>query len=263
MIAEEGACASTITLEVVATPKGAFEVVWADDGEGFEVKGRRYARNLQPTGAAQTLLPLHGGLFFTGFLGTWTGRYELAMNGGDFGEDPDDPAVGYRMPLNVEGDPVTPALRIKPLRFVYLAPTAFGHSLLFRFEPPFFGPTSCQSLGLLAQRLGANGAPISAESRVNRRASAWGGFSLAVDHLPDDTFLVVYSTCQNFDGLVARRLNPAGAPVGKAIDLPLPGRVGNLAAAARGADFAVAAMVSNPSAGTFGYTRAVVDGQAF
>jgi hypothetical protein len=188
----------------------------------------------------------------------------------DFGNDPDDPAAAYREQLDLNGVPVAPPTRLEPSRFVALAPAAHGDSLQFRFEPPFFGPPACQSVGLLARRIDLDGDPLSAESRVNRRASAWTGSHLDVDRLPDDTFVVAYGTCEKFEGLVARRLTSAGAPVGRPINLPLPGRVGffsggSLALAAHdGDDLAVAAMVHNPSAGTTGgYTSAAVNGQVF
>ena len=262
-IADESICSFIPDLEVIATPKGAFEVVWVDFGDET-VKGRRFARNLQPAGAPQTLLPLHGGLNSFDFVGTWAGRYELVMNVLDFGDDPDDPTAAYRVQLDLEGDPLAPPARIKPSRFLELAPAAAGDSLQFRFEPPIFGPPTCQSWGLLARRIDLDGDPLSVESRVNRRASAPALGPLEVERLPDDTFVAAYSTCQKFVGLVARRLNSAGAPVGKPIDLPLPDRAVNFKLAARGADLAVAAMVfhSNPAL-TGIYTRAVVNGQVF
>lgn len=267
-IVDESPCSFIPDLEVIATPKGAFEVVWVDDFAG-EVKGRRFARNLQPGGPPVALLPLHGGLNTFDLVGAFANPYALVMNVLDFGNDPGDPRAAYRVQLGLEGDPLAPPTRLKPSRFLELAPAAHGDSLQFRFEPPIFGPATCQSQGLLARRIDETGAPLSAESRVNRRASAWSSSHLVVDRLRNDTFVAVYSTCQKFIGLVARRLNAAGAPVGKPIDLPLPGRVGNFAGgdlvlAARGANFAVAAMVSNPDPGlTGGYTRAVVNGQVF
>jgi hypothetical protein len=262
-IADEGPCSFITNLEVIATPKGAFEVVWVDDFD-FVVKGRRFARNLQPAPPV-TILPLFGGLLFSEFTGTWAGRYELVMNALDYGHSPGDPETGYRVQLDLEGDPLAPPARVKPPRFVMLAPAAGGDSLQFRSEPPFFGPPACQSLGLLASRVDRGGAPLSAESRVNRRASAWTGGYLKVDRLPDDTFIAAYGTCQKFFGLVARRLNSAGAPVGKPIDLPLPGGLGGVNFAARGAaDFAVAATASasSPDPGSL-YMWAVVNGQVF
>jgi hypothetical protein len=265
-IADESPCSTDQTLEVIATPKGAFEVVWVDDFD-FVVKGRRFARNLQPSGPPRTLLPLHGGLFFSELAGIWAGRYELAMNALDFGNNPGDPVTAYRVQLDLEGDPLAPPARVKPPRFLGLAPAAGGDSLQFRFEPPIFGgPGPCQSWGLLARRVDRSGAPLSAESRVNSRASAPALGPLSeVDRLPDDTFVVAYGTCHKFTGVVVRRLNAAGAPVGKPIDLPLPDQPTALALAARGgADLAVAARPSRPSAGAVGvYTWAVVNGQVF
>jgi hypothetical protein len=261
-IADEGHCSSITNLEVIATPKGAFEVIWGDDFD-FVVKGRRFARNLQPAPPV-TILPLFGGLLFSEFTGTWAGRYELVMNALDYGHSPGDPVTGYRVQIDLEGDPLAPPARVKPPRFVMLAPAAGGDSLQFRSEPPFFGPPACQSLGLLASRVDRGGAPLSAESRVNRRASAWTGGYLKVDRLPDDTFIAAYGTCQKFFGLVARRLNSAGAPVGKPIDLPLPRNLLGLNLAARsGTELAVVAMVSELSVGPAGLSWTVVNGQVF
>lgn len=261
-IADPTLCLSLTDLEVIATPKGAFEVIWVDEADS-QVKGRRFARNLQPSGPPVPLLPLHGGLNAFDFVGTWAGRYELAINVLDFGDEPSDPTAAYRVQLDLEGDPPAPPARVKPPRFIELAPAAGGDSLQFRFEPPFFGPATCQSRGLLAQRIDRDGDPLSAESRVNRRASAWSG-GLDVDRLPDDTFVVAYGTCHKLTGAVVRRLNAAGAPVGKPINLPFPDRSGKPHIAARGADFAVAVIIFNSSAGLTGiYTRAVVSGQVF
>ena len=266
---ESSFCSSITNLEVIATPKGAFEVIWGDDGEDFAVKGRRFGRNLEPMGPPQVLLPLHAGLFFSDFKGTFAGRYELAMNALDFGNHPSNPSTGYRVSLNLAGDPLAPPARFKPPKPAGLTPAAGGASLQFRSEPPFFGPPTCQSQGVLARRIDAGGAPLSSESRVTRRASASDG-RLVAARLPNDAFVAVYSTCEKFTGLVARNLSPAGAPVGNPINLPLPGRVGNFGggnlvlAARSGNDFVVAAMVSNPSAGIgSGYTRAVMNGEVF
>jgi hypothetical protein len=254
VIAEAPFCPSDTEMEVIATPKGAFEVVWADETTS-EVRGLRFGRNLQPTGAPQVLLPLLDvGFFSPRFAGTWAGRYELAMTVLDFGNNPGNPLTGYRLSLDLEGDPLAPPARVKPARFVDLVPAAGGDSLQFRFEPPFFGTPNCQSEGLLARRIDPHGAPLSAESRVNRRASAWTGRHLAIDRAPNDTFVAVYSTCEKFVGLVARRLNAAGAPIGKPINFPLPDRIANigdrsLVAAAHGTDFAVAAVVNDPNGG--------------
>lgn len=266
VIADRPFCSFVTSLEVIPTPKGAFEVVWVDETD-FAVNGLRFARNLQTSGPPRALLPLHGGLNSIDFVGSWAGRYELVMNVLDFGNDPADPGAAYRLPLNVEGHPVKPPLRVEAEtdRFVQLAPAAAGDSLFFRTEPPFFGPATCRSLGLLAHRINGNGVPISDVSRVTRRASPWGGFQLAVDRLPNDTFVAVYSTCRDFNGLVARRLDAAGAPVGQPINLPLPGTISGPVLAARGGtDFAVAAMIfsSTPEV-TGAYTRAVVNGQVF
>lgn len=269
-IADESPCSFITDLEVTATPKGAFEVAWVDDFE-FQVSGRRFDRALNPGGPPVSLLPLHGGLVFFDIYGTWAAnRYELAMNVVDFGTDPNDPTAAYRVSLDLNGAPVAPPARMKPQRFVELAPAAGGDSLQFRYEPPAFGPPRCRGLGLLARRVDESGAPLSPDSRVTRRAPSWSLSHLAVDRLPNDTFVAAYSTCQNYLGLVARRLNPNGAPVGKAVNLPMPGRVGNFGggdlalAAHSGNDFAVAAMIStsNP-ANNGGYTRGVVNGKVF
>ena len=269
-IADESPCSSLTELEVTATPKGAFEVVWVDGWEEI-VKGRRYDRGLNPTPAVG-LLPMHGGLTPFDFLGTFAaGRYEVAMNVADFGTDPSDPLAAYRASLDLDGEPVAPLLRVETQRFLELAPAAGGDSLQFRSEPPLFGPIACQNQGILVRRIDETGAPISAESRLTRRASAWtaGGY-LVADRLPNDTFFAAYSTCERFFGVVARRMNASGVPVGKPFNLPLPGRVGNygggnLSLAARSnTDLAVAAMVSaTNSADSGGYTAAVVNGKVF
>lgn len=263
-------CSFETALEVTATPKGAFEAVWSDDSQAEVVRALHFGRNLQPDGEPVTLLPIHGGLRFSGFTGTWAGRYELAINALDFGNRPADPATGYRVSLNLAGDPLAPPARVKPPRFIGLFPAAGGNSLQFRSEPPFFGPPACQSLGLLARRIDTGGAPLSPESRITRRASAWGGGYLAVDRLPNDTFIAAYSTCEKFSGVVARRLNASGVPVGNPVNLPFPGRVGNsggnFGLAARSSnDFALAVMVlDNSIPGINGlYTRGVVNGQVF
>jgi hypothetical protein len=269
VIFESPFCSFNTDLEVTATPKGAFEVVWADEGDDFAVKGQRFTRNLLPTGSPRILLPIHGGLFFSSFMGTWTGRYEVAINAVDDGTNPDDPLTGFRVSLDLEGHPLAPAARFKPSRFFWLAPAAGGDSLQFRFEPPFFGPPDCPSWGLLAHRVDAGGAALGPESRITHRASAFNSWFLT-DRLPDDTFVAIYSTCEKFEGLVARRLNAAGAPVGNPINLPLPARLGNFSsgglvlAARDGGSFVAGAMVLNPRTWLSGsYTRGVVNGQAF
>jgi hypothetical protein len=269
VISEAPFCSSNVDLvEVTATPKGAFEVVWADEGDDFEVKGQRFTRDLVATGSPRTLVPTHGGLFFSNFLGTWAGRYEVAMNAEDFGNDPGDPAAGYRVSLNLEGAPLAPAARFKPPHFLRLAPAAHGDSLQFRTEPPTFGPLSCRSEGLLARRIDAGGAALGPESRITRRASAFNS-QLLTDRLPDDTFVAVYVTCEKFKGLVARRLNAAGAPVGNPLNLPQPAGSGNFAsrlvlAARGGGDFVVGGSIFNTEGGLGGtYTRGVVNGQVF
>jgi len=266
-------CSSETELEVIATPKGAFDVIWADFAQDEVVKALRFGRNLEPAGAPVTLLPIHGGLRFIDFAGTWAGRYEVVLNAADFGNNPDNPLTGYRASLNLAGDPLAPPARVKPQRFFRLAPAAGGDSLQFRFEPPIFGPPTCQSQGLLARRIDEGGAALSPESRITRRASAFSASypHFAVDRLPDDSFVAVYTTCEKFTGLVARRLNAAGAPVGNPVNLPLPGRLGNfgggnlLVAARGGKDFvAVGRVIEDTADPPFSvYTRAVVNGQVF
>jgi hypothetical protein len=271
VIPDSSFCSFNTELEVTATPAGAFEVIWADDGDEL-VKGLRFTRGLLPTGSPQTLLPIHGGLFFSDFIGTWAGRYEVALNALDFGDNPGDPLAGYRVSLGLEGNPLAPAARFKPPHFFKLAPAAGGDSLQFRLEPPIFGPPNCQSEGLLARRIDATGATLSAESRITRRASAFsrGNSQFQAARLPDDTFVVAYATCDKLTGMVARRLSSTGAPVGKPINLPLPDRVGNFGkgglvlAARSGSDFVAGATVVSPSTGVGGsYTRGVVNGQVF
>lgn len=266
-IANPDNCSFTKEVEVTATPAGAFEVVWVDDGDDFAVKGQRFARNLRPTGPPLSLLPLHGGLNVADVLGTWTNRYEFAFNALDTGDFPDDPLQAYRLSLGVEGEPLASAVRRRAADFAKLAPASNGDSLLFRAEPPLFGPPSCRSEGLVVRRIDRNGQPLSADSRITRKGAGWTLNHLVVDRLVNDTFVAVYDTCDGFLGLVARRLNAAGAPVSNPINLPLPGRVGNFAggdlvlAARTAGNFAVAAMVldtANPSV-TGGYVQAVVN----
>jgi hypothetical protein len=259
-------CSSITDLEVIATPKGAVDVVWVDDREAL-VKSQRFGRDLQAGGPVENLLLVHGGLNVIHPLGTWAGRFELALNVLDFGEDPSDPAAAYRISLDLDGKPIGEPGRFETKSFVKIAPAAGGDSLQFRLEPPYFGPASCKSAGLLASRIDPDGAPLSPESRVTRRASAWSG-ALVLDRQPNDTFVAAYATCDQFFGVVARRLNATGVPVGKPVNLPFPGRVGDfygsggLTLAASGNDLAVAAMVYNQSAGnTAGYTRAALNGK--
>jgi hypothetical protein len=176
------------------------------------------------------------------------------------------------MSLNLEGVPLAPAARFKPPHFFRLAPAAGGDSLQFRTEPPIFGPPACRSEGLLARRIDAGGAALGPESRITRRASAFslGNSQFLTDRLPDDTFVAVYLTCEKFKGLVARRLNATGAPVGNPLNLPVPAGLGNFAggslvlAARGGGDFVVGGRVFNTEGGFSGtYTRGVVNGQVF
>jgi hypothetical protein len=263
VIADESPCSFVTDLEVIATPKGAFEAVWVDD-YNFEVKGRRFGRDLVASGPPVALLPLHGGLNFFDIVGAWAGRYEVAMNVLDFGEDPSDPEAAYRVSLDLEGDPLASPARFETTRFLEIAPAAGGDSLQFRWEPPLFGTFLCQSRGILASRIGPSGAPLSSESRVTRRASAWWvGGPLEVDRLPNDTFVAAYSTCEKLRGVVARRLNPVGVPVGKPINLPFPAPASDLRIAARGSDLAVVAMIfssQNPDING-AYTRTVTNGK--
>jgi hypothetical protein len=263
VIAAEPFCSFDPDVEVIATPKGAFEVVWVDETH-FDVRGQRFARNLQPTGPPRRILPLHGGLNIADLVGTWAFPYELAMNVIDTGTSPGDPIAAYRSQIGIEGVPLGPAARVKPPRFVYLTPAAGGDSLQFRFEPPLFGPNTCRSAGLLAGRVARNGAPKSPESRLNRRASPpSGGFE--VHRLPDDTFVIVYNTCQQFKGLVGRRLSSVGAPVGKPINLPLPDGFSLETLAAQGADDFVMGLTRFGSDLTVAgaYSLGVVNGQVF
>lgn len=269
-IVDESPCSFVTELTVIANPLGPFEVVWVDDWE-FDVRSRLFTSAFTPAGPPVTVLPLHGGLNPYEILGTWhEGNYEVALNVADTGTNPSSPLAAYRTWLDFNGNVATPPVRIKPQRFFKIAPASHGASLQLRSEPPFFGPPSCRSLGLLARAIDHTGAPLSGESRITRRASAWSGSHLVAERLPNDTFVAVYSTCQSFTGLVARRVNQNGLALGKPINFPLPGRVGNfaggdLALAARGRSFAVAAMVHNPtnSNATGGYTMAVVNNQVF
>jgi hypothetical protein len=262
-IADDVPCSFITELEVIATPKGAVDVVWADDWDEI-VKSQRFARDLQTGGPVEEVLPIHGGLLVINPVGTWAGRYELALNVADFGEDPSDPAAAYRVSLNLDGEPLGEPARFETKNFVSIAPAAGGDSLQLRSEPPFFGPATCQSQGILASRIGPAGAPLSGESRVTRRASAWWlPGSLDVDRLPNDTFVAAWSTCEKFIGVVARRLNPVGVPLGKPINLPLPRPASDLMLAARGNALAIAAVIfssQNPDING-AYTRAVTNGK--
>jgi hypothetical protein len=238
-------------LEVVATPKGAFIVLWGDD-QMFELRSRRFSRQLLPTAPPQTLLPVRGEQFFD-FAGEWAGlRYELVINLQNYNETPSHRFEACRVQLDLEGESLGPASRVKTPRFVKLAPANGGDSLQFRVEPPaFYRHPTCLSFGLLARRIDISGNPLSIENRVNRKASAWDGgtVQLQTSRLADDSFVTAYTTCDKFTGVVARRMSSAGAPVGKPINLPLPGRVASLRLAASGSGFAIAATVfsTNPA----------------
>jgi hypothetical protein len=266
-LVKDGPCSFTPDVEVIATPKGAVDIIWVDD-YNFDVKGQRFGRDLVATGAPVSLLILHGGLNVIQSVGTWAGRYELALNVLDFGEDPDDPEAAYRMSLDLDGNPIGEPGRFETKNFLEIAPAAGGDSLQFRVEPPYYGPNTCRSRGLLASRIDPDGEPISAESRVTRKASGWLGY-LEVDRQPNDTFVAAYATCDKFTGVVARRLNASGAPVGKPINLPFPNRIANIGGgrnlllAVDGNDLAVASPITvDPTTGLVTvYTRAVSNGK--
>jgi hypothetical protein len=262
-IAADVPCSFITEVEAIATPKGAVDVVWADDWDEI-VKSQRFGRDLKAGGPVEDLLPIHGGLLVIRPVGTWAGRYELALNVADFGEDPDDPAAAYRIALDLNGEPIGEPARFETKNFISIAPAAGGDSLQLRSEPPFFGPGACQSQGILASRIGPAGAPLSGESRVTRRASAWWlPGPLEVDRLPNDTFVAAWSTCEKFVGVVARRLNPLGVPLGKPVNLPLPRPASDLVLAARGNALAVAAVIfssQNPDING-AYTRTVANGK--
>jgi hypothetical protein len=267
-VADESPCSFARDVEVIVSPEGEFEVVWVDDWENA-VRGRLFTPSLDPAGPPVALMPLHPGQVSHDLVGTWAGgSYELAMNVLD-NETPTVPWESFRVQLDHDGDPVTPPVRVKTQRFRELAPVAGGDSLQFRWEPPIYGSSLCANRGLLARRIDENGAPISTESRVTRRASPWSGTDLVVEHLPNDTSVAVYRTCQQFNGLVARRLNANGVPLGKPINLPLPGieigfAGGNLVLAARGRDFVVAAMSYDLQLNSGGaFTRGVVNDKVF
>src|SRR5262245_51459309 len=71
IVDEEALCSCLTDVEVVATPEGAFEVVWADEGGTYEVRSRLFAPGLEPAGPPVALLPLHGGQSWFDFAGTW------------------------------------------------------------------------------------------------------------------------------------------------------------------------------------------------
>ena len=254
-------CSFIVDLEVIATPKGAVDVVWVDGWNEF-VKSRRFGRDLQTGGPVEDLLFMHGGLNFIRPVGTWAGRYELALNVLDFGEDPSDPEAAYRMSLNLDGELLGEPGRFETPRFLQIAPAAGGDSLQFRFEPPYYGPLTCRSRGLLVSRIDPDGASLSKESRVTGRASGWAGGYVEVERQANDTFVTSYPTCEKFTGVVARRLNASGVPLGKPINLPFPARVAGQALALRGNNLAVAALVQGPIPDVNGaYTRAVTNGK--
>jgi hypothetical protein len=267
-IVEESPCSFVTDLTVIANPLGELEVVWVDDWEG-EARSRLFTPTLDPAGPPVSLLTLPAGLQSSDFVGSWAGDYELAMNVVDFGTSPSAPLAAYRVQIDEDGDPVAPPVRVKTQRFLELAPAAGGDSLQFRSEPPFFGAPNCRGLGLLARRIDESGAPLSAESRITRRAPSWTGSHLVVERLPNDTFVAAYSsTCQKLTSLVARRLNANGVPLGKPINLPMPGRLsGDVVLVANGRNFAVAAMSSYPSIGPFevygGFITGVVNDKVF
>jgi hypothetical protein len=263
-ISTETQCSFLSDLSVISTPKGAFDVLWVEDRVDEVVKSQRFARNLAPSPPVD-VMPLHGGLDVFDLQGAWAGRYEWVLNVLDFGEDPDDPWATYRVQIDAEGHPLAAPRRIEIRDIFRLFPAAGGDSLRLRFEPPYFGPTTCQSAGFLATRVDRNGAPISPESRVTRKAPSWGGFLWGAQRLSNDGFLVAYSTCEKFFGVVTRRLSPTGVPLGKPITLQLPARAGNLLLAARGpADFAVVSGINNGASSLTGtYVHGVVNGQTF
>jgi hypothetical protein len=251
-IAEDVVCPiSTDEVAVVATPKGAFEAMWVSEDE-FAVMGRRFDRRLVPPGPATPLLPLYGGLFPVRFAATWAGGYQLAVDVADFNQ-PSDPAAAFRLRLDLAGNLLAPARRMDAPHFVRLVPDRGGESLRLRVELPIYGPTSCQSRGVLARRLGADGSALSAESRATRRASAWNGGEVTAVRTGDGRFALAWSTCERFVGVVMRRLQADGSP-GKAFDFPLPARVGSFAGgsfavAARDGAMAFAAAVALPDGG--------------
>ncbi|MES1241682.1 MAG: hypothetical protein ABUT39_08680 [Acidobacteriota bacterium] len=267
-IVEDAPCSFITSLEVTATPKGAVDVVWVDDWTEF-VKSQRFARDLHTGGPVTDILLVHGGLNVIQPVGTWAGRYELALNVLDFGEDPSDPEAAYRMSLDLDGVPLAEPARFETPRFLKIAPAAGGDSLQLRFEPPYYGPATCRSRGILASRIGPGGAPLSGESRVTRRASGWSSGYLEVARQPNDTFVAAYSTCEKLTGVVARRLNSSGATVGNPINLPFPAQIGNfggsrnLLLAVHGNDLVVGAMIYNSQTPEIigGYTRALRNGK--
>jgi hypothetical protein len=258
---------------VTATPKGAFEVVWIDDGERV-VRSRRFARDFIANPPVELLSYGFSTHVFDPLQGAWAaGRYEWALNAEDFGSDLYDPWVSYRVQLDAEGEPLAPAARIETPNFFTLTPAKGGDSLRLRIELPYFQTGGCRNAGLLAGRVGLDGSLVSKESRITAKASAWGGAGawIAADRLPDDSFVAAYTTCDKFFGVVVRPLTAAGVPASKPFNLQLPGPKGafirrRLPFAARGpADFAVVAEVSNPlNTAILGvYSFGVVGGKIF
>ena len=252
-IEAESSCSFLKELTVISNPAGSFEVVWVDDPEG-DVRGQLFNPDTSPAGGPVSLLTLHGGQVGFGFVGTWADGYQVAMNVIDTGVSPSNPWEAFRVRIDPFGNLLVPPLRIKTPNFREIAPAGGGESMELRVEPPVTGTPSCSNRGLLVRRLGDDGVPVTSASRVTRRASAWSGADLVVERVVNDTFLVAYRTCEQFSGYVARRLNQNGLPVGKPINFPLPGPAvnfggGNVAMAARGRDFLIAAMAYNQTTG--------------
>ncbi len=245
-IEDESPC-SFQELTVISNPVGSFEVVWVDHAEG-DVRGQLFNPDATPAGGPVSLLPLHGGQIGFDFAGTWADGYHLAINVMDTGVSLSNPWEAFRVGIDTSGNPLGTPVRVKTRNFRKLAPAGLfgGESLELRLEA---GPSSvtCSRLGLLARRLDDTGAPLTGASRVTRQASAWTGHDLMAERVANDTFVVAYRTCQQFSGYVARRLNQNGLALGKPINFPLPGPPinfagGNVAMAARGRDFLIAAM---------------------
>jgi hypothetical protein len=276
MISGEFVCGAYPGLGVAATPKGAFEVIWVDDGE-HTVKSRRFARDLAANPPVELLSHGFSTVIFDPPRGVWAaGRYEWAINGQDYGADEYHPWVSYRIQLDAEGNLLAPAARILPFTLFELTPAKGGESLRLRIELPYFRSGNCRSAGLLGGRVGLDGSLVSKESRITAKAPGWGSGGpgqgrLAADRLPDDSFVVAYTTCEKFLGVVVRPLTAAGVPVGKPYNLQLPVKPGafirfGIPFAARGpADFAVAAEIGNQAnTAILGeYTFGVVGGKIF
>jgi hypothetical protein len=243
LVDEAPYCAHEPGLGVAATPKGAFAVVWVDDSDDFAYQSRRYDRGLVG-GPIHTLRAYEGGQFGIEVEPVFAGDYQIAVNILDFDADPGDPWAAYRVQLALNGEPLGPATRLETGRFLALFPGPAGESLQVRWEPPIWGPTTCQSWGLRARRVAQSGAALFPEHRVTGRASGATPGRPSMTRTGDGRFAIAWPTCDRFVGVVARRLDAQGAPRGRIFDFALPARSGALEVAAHRERMAVAGVIA-------------------